>query len=319
MRLLTMVLAALAALAAPAVAQGTYPEKPVRLVVGFNPGGGMDTIARTVADKLAAPLGQQVVVENRSGAGGTIAMAYTANARPDGYTLILSETSALIGPVVYDNVGYDPVASYTPVAHLTSAPLALVASPKLGINDVAGLVKLAKSKPGELFYATSGKGSVQHLAGEMLEKMAGIDMQDAPFSGAAPSLAAVLSGEVPVAIVSLGGAIGQAKGGAVKILGLTSPQRLKSFPDLPTIAETVSGFSASPSQFILAPAETPAAAIEKLSASVAKAMQEKPLLDLLEKQGFIPDYKTGPELRAEIPATTQRWTEAARAQKATAK
>ena len=319
MRSLAIALAGLVALATPAVAQGTYPEKPVRLVVGFNPGGGMDTVARTMAEKLAAPLGQQVVVENKPGAGGTIAMAYVAKAKADGYTLILSETSALIGPVVYENVGYDPVASYTPVAHLTLAPLAVVASPKLGIADVAGLIKLAKSKPGELFYATSGKGSVQHLAGEMLERMAGIDMQDAPFSGAAPSLAAVVSGEVPVAIVSLGGAMGQAQGGAIKILGITTPQRLKSFPDLPTVAETVSGFSASPSQFILAPAQTPAAAIETLSAAVQKAMQEKPLLDLLEKQGFVPDYKAGAELKAEIPATTQRWTEAARAQKATAK
>jgi tripartite-type tricarboxylate transporter receptor subunit TctC len=113
--------------------------------------------------------------------------------------------------------------------------------------------------------------------------------------------------------------IGQAQGGAVKILGITSPQRLKSFPELPTIAETVSGFSASPSQFILAPAQTPAAAIEKLSASVQRIMQEKPLLDLLEKQGFVPDYKSGDDLKAEIPATTERWTEAARAQKATAR
>ena len=313
MRILMTMVAGLLATAGAAFAQDSYPSQPVRMIVGFNPGGGMDAIARTVGQHLAGPLGQQVVIENRPGAGGTIAMAYTAEVRPDGYTIILSETSALIGPVVYDNVGYDPVESFTPVAHLTSAPLALVANPSLEAADLAGLIELAKAKPGELFYATSGVGSVQHLAGEMLEDMAGIEMEDAPFQGGAPSVAAVVSGEVPLAIVSLGAAVAQAEGGAVKILGITSPERLKEFPDLPTISETIAGFSASPSQFILAPAQAPAAAVEKLSAAVGEAMKDPALLDALSKQGFIPDYKTGAELKAEIPAVTQRWTDAAKA------
>lgn len=298
---------------APIVAAQDYPAQPIRMIVGFNPGGGMDTIARTVSEKLAAPLGQPVVVENRPGAGGTIAMAFTKEARPDGYTIVLSETSALIGPVVYENVGYDPITDFTPVAQLTSAPLALVANPKLGIDSVNDLIELAKAKPGELFYATSGVATVQHLAGEMLSNMAGIELEDAPFQGGAPSVAAVVSGEVPLAIVSLGAAVQQAEGGTLKILGITSEERLAQFPDLPTISETIPGFSASPSQFILAPSNAPVDVIKTLSDAVGKAMEEQALLDTLTKQGFIPDYKGGEQLAAEIPNAVKRWTDATNA------
>jgi tripartite-type tricarboxylate transporter receptor subunit TctC len=312
MRRYALAVAALLA-TAPFVAAQDFPTQPVRMIVGFNPGGGMDTIARTVSDKLAAPLGQPVVVENRPGAGGTIAMAFTKEARADGYTIVLSETSALIGPVIYDNVGYDPIADFTPVAQLTSAPLALVANPKLGIDTVSGLIELAKSKPGELFYATSGVATVQHLAGEILSEMAGIDLEDAPFQGGAPSVTAVVSGEVPLAIVSLGAAVQQAEGGAVKILGITSAERLPQFPDLPTISETIAGFTASPSQFIMAPSDAPAAAIKALSDAVGKAMEEQALLDTLTKQGFIPNYKSGEQLASEIPDEVKRWTDATKA------
>jgi len=313
MRGLLMMAAAVGALLTGPAAAQNYPAQPVRMVVGFAPGGGMDTIARLVSDKLAAPLGQQVVVDNRPGAGGTLAAAYVANERADGYTIILTETSALIGPVVYGNVGYDPIESFVPVANLTQAPLALVAHPSFAANSMAEFIELAKSKPGEFFYATPGKATTQHLAVEMLEKAAGLDLQDAPFQGGAPSVTAVVSGEVPLAIVSLSAAVAQAQGGKIKILGITTAERIPDFPDIPTIGETVKGFSALPSNFLAAPAKTPPEALAALSKAVETAMQDKSLTDALAKQGLLPVYKNGEALKAEIPEQTQIWTDAYKA------
>jgi len=313
MRKIIAAVAATFLCATPVLAQSDFPNQPVRIVVGFAPGGGMDTIARMLGEKLAGPLGQQVIVDNRPGAGGTIAAAYAANERPDGYTLYLSETSALIGPVIYDNVGYDPITSFVPVAHLTTAPMALVANPSLEAGNMAEFIELAKAKPGEYFYATPGVATVQHLGVEMLAAAAGIELEDAPFQGGAPSVAAVVSGEVPLAITSLNAAVAQAQGGKVKILGITSSERLPDFPDLPAISETVTGFAASPSQFLMAPANTPAEVVEKLSKAVEESMNNPELVKAFSAQGFIPNYKSGTDLAAELPATTAQWTEAAKA------
>jgi len=298
---------------APAMAQSDYPNKPVRLVIGFAAGGGTDTIARMLAEKMGPILGQQVVVDNRPGAGGLIAAAFVANEKPDGYTLYLSGTSTLIGPVFVPNAGYDPLESFTPIANINRTPLALVANPSFAADDIAGLIEQAKAKPGEIFYATPGVGTTQHLLIEMLESDAGIDMQDAPYQGAAPSIAAVISGEIPLAIISLTAAIEQAKGGKIKILGVTSPERVADFPDVPTIGETVSGYGALPGNFLVAPAGTPAPIVEKLSGAVEKAMEDPALTDFLKKQGLLPAYQNAADLSAELPKETEKWTAAANA------
>jgi tripartite-type tricarboxylate transporter receptor subunit TctC len=192
-------------------------------------------------------------------------------------------------------------------------PLALVAGAKFEASTIAELIRLAKAKPGALFYATPGVGTTQHLLIEMLEKEAGIELEDAPFQGAAPSIAAVVSGEIPLAIISLTAAVEQAKGGQIKILGVTSPERVADFPDIPTIGETVKGYGLLPGNFLVAPAGTPQAIVAKLSAAVGKSMAEPDLPDFLKKQGLLPAYMPASELAARLPGETAKWTEAARA------
>jgi len=298
-------------------AQSGYPTQPVRIVIGFAPGGGTDTIARMLAQNLSQVLGQQVVVDNRPGAGGLIAAAYAANEKPDGYTLYLSGTSTLIGPVVQENPGYDPLKSFTPVANVAMNPLALVANPSFEASTIAELVEAAKAKPGEFFYATPGVATTQHLFVEMLEDAADIELEDAPFQGAAPSIAAVVSGEIPLAIMSLSAAASQAQGGALKILGISTLERLPDFPDLAPVAETIKDFSARPTiNFLVAPAGTPDDIVQTLSDAVGKAMEDPKIGDFLKQQGLLPHYLTSAELAAELPEETARWTAAAEALKA---
>ncbi|SFP92904.1 Bug family tripartite tricarboxylate transporter substrate binding protein [Tranquillimonas alkanivorans] len=304
-----------AALAIPlmtgAVLAQEYPERPISMVVGFSPGGGMDTLARLVGDRASQELGQQIAVENRPGAGGTIAAAHVAEAEPDGYTLYLGETTTLMGPVVFDNVGYDPIESFEPVAHLANAPLALVANPDVPVENLEDFLSLVSEKPGEYFYATSGVATVHHLAGEILEEMAGLDMVDVPFQGGSPSVTAVVSGEVPFGFVSLNAATSQAEGGNLKILGVTTADRVPDFPDIPAISEAVEGFSAAPSQFVLAPAGTPADVVQTLSEAFGTAMSDEELLSSLTARGFLPDYQDADTFASDVPDMVSTWSDAA--------
>jgi tripartite-type tricarboxylate transporter receptor subunit TctC len=313
MRNLLGALIALPFLFATAHAQTDYPTQPVTMVVGFPAGGGMDTIARIVGERAAQELGQQVVVENRAGAGGTIAAAHAAGARPDGYTIYLGETSALFAPIVHGDVGYNPLESFVAVAHLTSAPLALVAHPDVGATNMQEFIDLVRANPGEFFYATPGIATIQHLAVEILQDMADLDLEQVPFQGGSPSVAAVVSGEVPFGIVSLNAAVAQAADENLIILGVTSADRVADFPDIPAISETVPGFAATPSQFVMAPAETPEAAIQALSAAIGATMNDPAVIERLSSMGFNVDYMDGPALAAELPAMTERWTAAAQA------
>lgn len=302
-----------------AIAEADYPSKPVRIVIGFAAGGGTDTIARMLAEGLSKQIDQPVVVENRPGAGGTLAASYSAAADPDGYTLYFSGTSTLIGPVFVENAGYDPVKSFAGVANINETPLALVAGPSFPADDVRGMIEEAKAKPGELFYATPGVGTTQHLLIEMLEREAGIDLQDAPYQGAAPSIAAVISGEIPLAIISLSAAIEQAKGGKIKILGITSPERVSDYPDIPAIGETVAGYGALPSNFLVSPAGTPQTIIDILSDATASVVEDPEFVDFLKKQGLLPKYMPAAELDALIASETAKWTEVARSLPASGK
>ncbi|TWG67664.1 MULTISPECIES: tripartite tricarboxylate transporter substrate binding protein [unclassified Aminobacter] len=302
-----------------AIAEADYPSKPVRIVIGFAAGGGTDTIARMLAEGLSKQIDQPVVVENRPGAGGTLAASYSAAADPDGYTLYFSGTSTLIGPVFVENAGYDPVKSFAGVANINETPLALVAGPSFPADDVRGMIEEAKAKPGELFYATPGVGTTQHLLIEMLEREAGIDLQDAPYQGAAPSIAAVISGEIPLAIISLSAAIEQAKGGKIKILGITSPERVSDYPDIPAIGETVAGYGALPSNFLVSPAGTPQTIIDILSDATASVVEDPEFVDFLKKQGLLPKYMPAAELDVRIASETAKWTEVARSLPASGK
>ena len=312
MRKIVAALVAAPVIATAAQAQD-YPTQPITVVVGFSAGGGMDTLARLVGERAGEALGQQIAVENRPGAGGTIAAAHVANATPDGYTLLLGETTALIGPVVHGDVGYDPVEGFAPVAHLTSAPLAFVANPEIGVETVEEFLELVSESPGEYFYATPGVATVQHLAVEILMDQAGLDMEDVAFQGGAPSVTAVVSGEVPFGIVSLNAAAEQAAGGNLNIIGVTTEERVPAFPDIEAFSEHVEGFAATPSQFLMAPAGTPDAVIATLSDAIEETMNDAGVLATLDERGFLVDYIDGATLAAQLPEMVATWTQAAEA------
>lgn len=300
-------------LAGTATAQDTFPDKPVTMVVGFSAGGGMDTLGRLVAEKASEALGQQVVVENRPGAAGTIAPAHVANAEPDGYTLYLGETAALTGPVVFgEGVGYDPLESFVPIAQLAIAPLALIANADVPADDVAGFIELVKENPGEYFYAAPGVATLQHMVVEQLKEAAGIEIDAVQFQGGSPSVAAVISGEVPFAVTSLAAAQRQADGGDVKIIGVTTLDPVPGFESLPTVSSAVPGFEAVPRQFVMAPAGTPDDVVATLTAAFETALADEELRKTLAGRGLLPTYLSGADLGADLPAVTETWSNTAR-------
>ena len=312
MNIFIKTLCALPLMAGAAFAQSSYPDKPVTMVVGFSAGGGMDTLARMVAEPAGEALGQQIVVENRPGAGGTIAPGFVANARPDGYTLYLGETAAMIGPVVHGDVGYDPMESFVPIAQLAVAPLALVANNDVPADTMEEFVTLVKEKPGEYFYGTSGIATLQHLAGELINEQAGLEMEAVHFKGGSPTIAALVSGEVEFGISSLAAAAAQAEGGNLKLLGVTSLDAVPGFDDYAPISATIDGFEAAPRQFVMAPAGTPEDVVAKLAAAFETAMQDEELRETLTAKGLVPTYLDGATLASELPGVIEKWSKTAK-------
>lgn len=312
MRAFVKALAAIPFLAGAAPALAQYPTQPVTLVVGFSAGGGMDTIARLVGARLSEELGQQVVVENRPGAGGTIAPGFVANARADGYTLYVGETAAMIAPVTQGDVGYDPVASFVPLGQMAVAPLALVANTATGIDSMAAFVAKVKAEPGEHFYAAPGVGTLQHLAVEQIKGALDLDLEAVQFQGGSPLLAAVLSGEVPFGVLSLNAAKAQADAGAVNVLGVTTADRVPGFEDIEAISETIPGFDGSPAQFLMAPAGTPDDVVAKLRQALAATMADEELQVSLAGRGLLPAYIDGSTFEAQLPGLIETWSATAR-------
>lgn len=304
-------LAVVPMLAGAAWAQDDYPNQPVTMVVGFSPGGGMDTLGRMVAEPAGQALGQQIAVENRPGAGGTIAPGYVANAEPDGYTIYLGETAATIGPVVHGDVGYDPIESFIPIAQLAVAPLALVAGKDVPVSNIDEFIALVKENPGEYFYASSGVATLQHLAGEQLAEQAGLELDAVQFQGGSPSMTAVVSGEVPFAIVSLNAAKAQADGGNVKIIAVTTAEPVPGFEDIGPISDAIEGFDAAPRQFVMAPAGTPDSVVDKLENAFATAMENEELRSSLSERGLVPSYLDADTLAEELPGVIETWSSTA--------
>lgn len=260
----------------PATAQDAYPSKPITIVVGFPPGGATDVMARLFADRMAEPLGQRVIVENRGGAGGTIAAAYVAKAPADGYVLMAGTVSTHgIAPNLYQSLPYDSLKDFQPVALMTIAPIVLVAHPGLGAGTIPDLVKLAKASPGKFNYATGGNGTHAHLATEMLKSMAGIDLVHVPYKGGGPALQGVIAGEVPLIVDNLQTALPHIRAGKVKALAVMSAKRSAAVPDTPTMVEAgYPDFVTDSWTGIYAPAATPAAAIARLQQAAQVAMKD---------------------------------------------
>jgi tripartite-type tricarboxylate transporter receptor subunit TctC len=289
------------------VSSQDYPNRPVRLLVGFPPGGAMDSIARVMAPRLGAALGQQLVVDNRPGAAGAIAAGALVGSPADGYVLLLAESAALIVPAVNTKAGYDPVKQFAPVAGVCSLPLAIVVSPGFPAADARELIAVLKASPGKHSYASPGIGTLQHLAFELFKRSAGVDAVHVPYKGASAMMPDLMSGQVEIGAISALVAVAQSRTGKIKLIAVTSPQRLPGAPEVPAIAETLPGFDAAPNVFLVAPAGTPPAVVARLAEAVAGSLASKDVQDSFAKQGATATPAGPQELGKAIAAETARW------------
>jgi len=319
MRLWLIAVALLVAFAQGAVAQD-YPNRTITLVIPYPPGGGNDVMGRSVAEKMSKTLGQSIVVENRAGAGGSIATRQVARAAPDGYTLVLGGTGTLaVNPTLYDNVGYDPRKDFAPVGLIGTGQLILVINPNVPANNVAELIALAKKEPGKLSYASSGIGSGIHLGAVLFEQMGGIKLAHIPYKGTAQALTDLVGGHVQIFFSSLPPAVSLAKEGKVRALAVAGPNRSPIFPDLPTVAETLPGYEAVLHYGIIAPAGTPDAIIRKLNAALREAVNSPDTKMRMAADGTEPLASTPEEYAADIDKEEKKWSAIVKRAGATAK
>lgn len=298
--------AALAGAVPAAVLAQSYPARPVRILVGYSPGGGVDALARTLSARLSEQLGQNVVVENRPGATSTIAANVLLASQPDGYTVFLADSALLIAARAMPNLGFDPLKSFTPVAGIATAPLAIAVGASSPLHSLEDMAKASKLE--QLNYATSGIGTVHHLAVEHLLSRADIRMTHLPYRGASQLLPDLISGQVPVAVLSAAAAMGQVQAGKIRVLGLTSPDKLEGAADWRAIADWLPGFDASPRLFVLAPSGTPQQVVARLETEIGKALNDPALAQNLSKQGFIIAFRPATQLRTAMEEELERWT-----------
>ncbi|WP_249278576.1 Bug family tripartite tricarboxylate transporter substrate binding protein [Bordetella genomosp. 2] len=307
-RSLLHAIALFAALVPMAPAQAEYPDRPLRLIVPFAPGGGADLTARLVAEPLGKILGQPVVVENKPGAGGTIGATQVARAAPDGYTLLYTTPGPQItNPYLMKSLPYDPQKDLVPVSKLAVVPSVLVAGKTLPVASVRELVAYAKGHPHEVRFASAGIGASSHLAGELFKAMAGIEIDHVPYPGTGAALRDVLGGTVEIAIDSVAVYLPHIQSGAVKALGVTTPQSLPMLPGVPPIADDLAGFDASPVNYLTVPAGTPAAVIDKLNAAVAQVLAQPGLQRRMIDVGLLPESSTPQEMAAIVQREAAKW------------
>lgn len=269
-----------------AAAQTTYPSRPILMVVPQTAGGTNDIVGRVVSQKLSEVLGSPVAVENRPGAGGNIGTQFVGKSTKDGYTLLMTiSSSQAINPALYKNPGFDPVKDFKPVALIGAVPNVLLAHPDFPAKSVKDLIALAKLKPGHYQYASAGNGTLNHLLGEMLNAMSGIDLQHVPYKGVAPALNDVLGGQLPLVFASLPSSLSHIKSGKLKPLAVSSARRSPALPDVPALSEVVPGYSGTLWIGLFAPAGVPNDVLAKLEEGMTKALAAKDLRDKLELQG----------------------------------
>ncbi len=306
-RLLIRLLAlALSGIAATGYAQ--YPSKPIKMIVTYPPGGGADTMARIIAPRLTESLGQPIIIENRAGASGQIGADLVAKSAPDGYTIMLDATAYSVNPSLYPKMPYDPLKDLTPITILVRVPNILVVSPGFAPKSVQELIALAKSKPGELSYASSGNGSAQHLAAELFKAGTGTDIVHIPYKGGAPAIADVMGGQVPIFFGNMSSALPHVKAGKVRALAVTGNKRSANVPELPTIAESgVPGYEVYEWNGLFAPAGTPVAIINRLQAEIARIVQLPDVKEKLAGLGAEAVANTPQEAAAFIKAEIAKW------------
>ena len=288
-----------------------YPAKPLRMLVGYSAGGGADALARLIAVKIADGLGQQVLVENRPGAGATIAAAAVASSPADGYTIFFADTALLIAPAIYQKLSFDPVKSFAPVSGACTTPLVIAVNNEVKAASVAELISALKANPGRLSYGSPGIGTVHHLAMETFKRQAGVDIVHVPYKGASAIIPDVISGQLQIGINSAPPALAQSKAGRLRPIALTSPVRVAG-ADWPALSDTLPGFDASPRLFVLAPAGTPAGVVTKLNETLKTALASKDLLDAFSAQGAFADWSTPQALGVVMAQESLRWAQVAR-------
>lgn len=271
--------------AAGAWGQQGYPDRPIRLIIPYSAGGATDVLTRIIAVKLPEVLGQQIVVDNRAGAGGLIGTEIAARSPNDGYTVLATGTPHVIVPHLYKKVAWHPLDDFAPIMQFGSQPYVLTVHPSIGAKSVAELIELAKKQPGKIDYASSGNGGAQHLFAAMFVSMAKIDMMHVPYKGSAPARADLLGGQVKVGCLGISSVIGHHKAGQLRILGVTSAKRSAQLPDIPSIAETLPGYDASLWSGLLAPRGTPAAVIKRIHTEVSKAIARPDVKTAFEATG----------------------------------
>ncbi len=307
---LARVLVALASTVAfvdAAVADGAYPDRPIRLLVGYPAGGGVDAVARLLAPRLEAELGQPIVIENRTGASGSIAAGFVVKAAPDGYTLFVGESATLIAPYLNLPLPFDPVKSFAPVAGLFRLPLVVIAGNDFKAADPREMIAALKAAPGKYSYGSPGIGTVQHLAFESLKASTGTSAVHVPYRGAAQIIPGVMGAQVALGVVTAGSVAPQIRAGNVHAIAMMSGDKLPGLDGIPSFADTVPGFDAAPRIFLLAPAKTPDAVVQRLVAATRKAMASPDLVTMAAQQGAVPAFLPPAALGARLADESKAW------------
>jgi tripartite-type tricarboxylate transporter receptor subunit TctC len=299
------------------VAAQPYPSKPVRIIVPFPPGQAADIFARMAAERLSVKWGQGVAVENRAGGGGIPGVMAAKQSAPDGYTILVGTSGTLgVNPNIYASIPYDPLKDFAPASNLFIAPLVLVAHPSFQPSDVKALVAAAKARPGTINYASAGPGTAQHMTGELFKHRAGVDLVHVPYKGSGPGMTDLIGGQVPIMFDSLASALPHIQSGRIKILAVTTAQRVPQLPDVPTIAEA--GYpdyaGVGWSGFVL-PAGTPREIVEKVSIDTQAVLREPETARRIIERGAVPDPTTPQQYADFIRAEIAKWGEVARVAK----
>ncbi len=299
-------LAAIFGLAGRAEAQ-PYPSKPVRLIVPVAPGGGSDFVARLLGHRLTEALGQQFVVENRPCAGSTIGTEHVIRSAPDGYTLLLISPSYAINPSLYP-IKFDPLADYTPIIAVARNPYVIVVHPSLPVHSTKQLIALAKARPGQIIYGSSGQGTIVHLTSELFLYMAGLKMTHVPYKGGGPALQDLIAGHIQLVFATSQTSFPQVKAGRLRALAVTTPQRVPAAPELPTIAESgVPGYAVTNLLSLIGPKGLPRAVVERLNGETAKILKLKDFEERLQNDGASPAGGTPEQLHEQLRKEIEQW------------
>ena len=301
-----------ASMAGPALAQG-FPDRPVRVIVPFGPGGGTDNLVRLIEPHVRNALGQPIVIENRAGAGGTIGSEMVARAPTDGYTMLIVDSSFAINPSLFPRLPYDSAKDFVPVSLLATGPVILLAHPSLPVNTLQELVAMAKAQPGALNYASGGNGASTHLAGELLKMVAGIDLVHVPYRGTGPATIDVVAGHVKLMFNGISAARPHVDAGRLRALAVTGDQRAAALPNVPTFAEAgLPGVTASTYWGALVPAGTPDAAVTKLSEALRAGVRHADVQERLTGLGFAPIGGSSSDYADNLRSETAKWAEVVR-------